>query len=224
MKNSRPYFAVSSGTPYNFAWALPEQSLLVRSPAELTALFRVGPRISKSLVQYEISNITIGRAAWEAYSATWNLGTNSAFALGPRKTTETLIELAGRRTFRMQLTSSQRSSIKSANPNISPYSLLLYFSFLFFFFFLFFHNKLFCFYNYLYVHMIWKSTKPYKTLILVRIAQLANKRGLKKKGLQKKKEITEPLHSNGHLSIVTHVEALNLSIWRCATGHSSSCL
>jgi hypothetical protein len=32
----------------------------------------------------------------------------------PRKT---LIELAGRRTFRMQLTSSQQSSIKSANPN-----------------------------------------------------------------------------------------------------------
>jgi hypothetical protein len=44
--------------------------------------------------------------------------------------------------------------------------LLLYFSFLFFlsFFFLsFFHNKLFSFYNYLYVHMIWISTKPYKT-------------------------------------------------------------
>jgi hypothetical protein len=38
-------------------------------------------------------------AAWEACSATWNLGTNSAFALGPRKT---LIELAGRRTLRMQ--------------------------------------------------------------------------------------------------------------------------
>jgi hypothetical protein len=30
----------------------------------------------------------IWRAAWEACSATWNLGTNSAFALGPRKTTE----------------------------------------------------------------------------------------------------------------------------------------
>jgi hypothetical protein len=34
--------------------------------------------------------VTIGRAAWEACSATWNLGTNSAFALGPRKTTENL--------------------------------------------------------------------------------------------------------------------------------------
>jgi hypothetical protein len=42
-------------------------------------------------------NITIGRAACEACSATWNLGTNSAFAQGPRKT---LIELPGRRTFR----------------------------------------------------------------------------------------------------------------------------
>jgi hypothetical protein len=36
----------------------------------------------------------------------------------PRKT---LIELAGRRTFRMQLTSSQQSSIKYASPNISLY-------------------------------------------------------------------------------------------------------
>jgi hypothetical protein len=33
---------------------------------------------------------TIGRAACEAYRATWNLGTNSAFALGPRKSTENL--------------------------------------------------------------------------------------------------------------------------------------
>jgi hypothetical protein len=33
---------------------------------------------------------SIGRAAWEACSATWNLGTNSAFALGLRKTTENL--------------------------------------------------------------------------------------------------------------------------------------
>jgi hypothetical protein len=32
-------------------------------------------------------NVTVERAAWEAYNATWNLGTNSAFALGPRKTT-----------------------------------------------------------------------------------------------------------------------------------------
>jgi hypothetical protein len=30
--------------------------------------------------------ITVGRAACEACRATWNLGTNSAFALGPRKT------------------------------------------------------------------------------------------------------------------------------------------
>jgi hypothetical protein len=34
--------------------------------------------------------VTIGRAAYEAYRATWNLGTNSAFALGPNKTTENL--------------------------------------------------------------------------------------------------------------------------------------
>jgi hypothetical protein len=35
-------------------------------------------------------DVTIGRAACEARSATWNLGTNSAFALGSRKTTENL--------------------------------------------------------------------------------------------------------------------------------------
>jgi hypothetical protein len=41
-------------------------------------------------VQGKIFNVTIGRAAWEECSATWNLGTNSAFALGPMKTTENL--------------------------------------------------------------------------------------------------------------------------------------
>jgi hypothetical protein len=35
-------------------------------------------------------DITNGRAACEASRATWNLGTNSAFALGSRKTTENL--------------------------------------------------------------------------------------------------------------------------------------
>jgi hypothetical protein len=35
-------------------------------------------------------DITNGRAACEACSATRDLGTNSAFALGPRKTTENL--------------------------------------------------------------------------------------------------------------------------------------
>jgi hypothetical protein len=40
-------------------------------------------------------NLTLpnGRAACEACSATWNLGTNLAFAQGSSKTTETLIEL-----------------------------------------------------------------------------------------------------------------------------------
>jgi hypothetical protein len=38
------------------------------------------PKVKVTLVQGEIFNVTIGRAAWEACSATWNLGTNSAFA------------------------------------------------------------------------------------------------------------------------------------------------
>jgi hypothetical protein len=46
------------------------------------------------------SFVKIRRAAREAFCATWNLGTNSAFALGSWKT---LIELAGRRTFQMRL-------------------------------------------------------------------------------------------------------------------------
>jgi hypothetical protein len=47
-------------------------------------------------------NVPIERAAWEACSATWNLGTNTAFTLGSGKTKKSLIELAGRMTFRMQ--------------------------------------------------------------------------------------------------------------------------
>jgi hypothetical protein len=50
----------------------------------------IQPKVKVTLVQGEIFNVTIGRAAWEACSAMWNLGTNSAFALGPRKTTENL--------------------------------------------------------------------------------------------------------------------------------------
>jgi hypothetical protein len=38
----------------------------------------------------EIFNVTIGRAVCKACSAMWNLGTNSAFALGLRKTMENL--------------------------------------------------------------------------------------------------------------------------------------
>jgi hypothetical protein len=33
---------------------------------------------------------SVGKAAWEACSATWKVGTNSAFAQGLRKTTENL--------------------------------------------------------------------------------------------------------------------------------------
>jgi hypothetical protein len=48
----------------------------------------VQPKVKVTLVYGNIFNVTIGRAAWEACSATWILGTNSAFALGQRKTTE----------------------------------------------------------------------------------------------------------------------------------------
>jgi hypothetical protein len=45
-------------------------------------------------------DVTIERAVRVACSETWNIGTNSASALGLRKT---LIDLAGRRIFRMQI-------------------------------------------------------------------------------------------------------------------------
>jgi hypothetical protein len=38
-------------------------------------------------------DVTIGRAAHEACSATWNLYTNSTFALGPSKTTGNLVRV-----------------------------------------------------------------------------------------------------------------------------------
>jgi hypothetical protein len=50
----------------------------------------IQPKVKDMLVQGENFNVTIGRAAWEACSATWNLGTNSAFALGARKPMEKL--------------------------------------------------------------------------------------------------------------------------------------
>jgi hypothetical protein len=50
----------------------------------------IQPKVKVTLVKGEICNIIIGRAAWEACSAMWNLGTNTAFVLGPRKTMENL--------------------------------------------------------------------------------------------------------------------------------------
>jgi hypothetical protein len=41
-------------------------------------------KVKVTLVQGKMFNVTIGTAEWEACSATWNLGTNSVFALGPR--------------------------------------------------------------------------------------------------------------------------------------------
>jgi hypothetical protein len=48
----------------------------------------IQPKVKVMLVQGEISNVTIGRAAWEACSVAWNLSFNSVFALGLRKPPE----------------------------------------------------------------------------------------------------------------------------------------
>jgi hypothetical protein len=80
------------------------QYVLVPSPHE----FREAPSernfnpTSGGVHKGEILYVTFGRTACEACSATWNFGTSSAFALGPSKLTENLIDLAGRRTLRMQ--------------------------------------------------------------------------------------------------------------------------
>jgi hypothetical protein len=48
------------------------------------------------------SDINIGRVAYEACIATRNLGSKSAFSLELRKTSDDLVELAGRNIFWMQ--------------------------------------------------------------------------------------------------------------------------
>jgi hypothetical protein len=53
-------------------------------------------------VHTHIFNITIGRAACETRSATRNLGKTQHLLWDQGKPPKTLIELAGRRTFRMQ--------------------------------------------------------------------------------------------------------------------------
>jgi hypothetical protein len=45
---------------------------------------------SGGLHKGEVSDVTIWRAACEACSVTWKLGTNSAFALGPWENKENL--------------------------------------------------------------------------------------------------------------------------------------
>jgi hypothetical protein len=62
-----------------------------RAPSPITPMNRaIQPKFKVTLMQGQIPNATVGKAAWEACSATWNLGNKSAFALGPKKTTDNL--------------------------------------------------------------------------------------------------------------------------------------
>jgi hypothetical protein len=61
-------------------------------------------------------DIPLGGLHEKQAGATWNLGTNPAFAQGTRKTMKALIEFAGRRTFRMHIDFSQPSGIRNTNP------------------------------------------------------------------------------------------------------------
>jgi hypothetical protein len=67
----------------------------------------------------ELLNVTIGRAICETCSATWNLDTNSAFTLGPRKTTETVNEVG--RSQELPNANWLLAGIKYGSPDISPY-------------------------------------------------------------------------------------------------------
>jgi hypothetical protein len=67
-------------------------------------------------------NVTTGRVAWDMRGATWNFGTNSAFVLGPRKTTENLDRVGWSQDLpdaNRLLTSSP--ALKYASPNVRSY-------------------------------------------------------------------------------------------------------
>jgi hypothetical protein len=64
----------------------------------------------------------MGRAACEACSATWSLGTNSAFALGSRKTTENL-DRVGRS---QELLDASSPALNTRTLTVDPVWLLLY--------------------------------------------------------------------------------------------------
>jgi hypothetical protein len=89
-------------------------------------------------------------AAWEAYSATWNLGTNSAFALGPRKTTKNLDRVG-----RLQ-DLPDANWLVASSPALNTWAITLVpicpFDLL--------KNIYKLFYKYFYAHVIWISTEP----------------------------------------------------------------
>jgi hypothetical protein len=120
----------------------------------------IQPKVKVALLQGEIVNITIGRAAWEACSSTWNLGTNSAFALGPRKTTEYLHRVGRSQDVpnaNWLLVSSP--ALNTQAPTLVPICAVVFY---FYFSFLSFFPSNY-FYKYCCMHMIWISTKPCKT-------------------------------------------------------------
>jgi hypothetical protein len=153
-------------TIFQFLCLTVTSSSRCRAPSPISTMNRaIQPKVKVTLVQGEIVNAIIRKAAWEACSATWNLGTNSAFALGPRKTTENLVQIGRSQDL------PNADWLLASSPVLNPWTLTLVpnlcccvFLFCFFFFppFFFFSTSYF-FYNYLYVHMIWISTKLYKT-------------------------------------------------------------
>jgi hypothetical protein len=166
-------FSVSSETPYNFFWALPEQSLLGRSPAELTALFYWLIWDSTNLegqVPVFRSHASAVRNFqyyhWEGCMVSMQCNVEFGYQLSICSGTK---ENHGKPWSILPVAvPSECNWLLASSPALNPRTLTLVHTLcycIFFSVFSFFHNKLFCFYNYLYVHMILISKKPYKTLM-----------------------------------------------------------
>jgi hypothetical protein len=80
-------------------------SFSCRAPSPIstwTEWSRLDSKVKVTFLRSEFFNVSIVKTTWEACRATWNLSTNSAFALGPRKTTEKRDRVESRRNFRIQ--------------------------------------------------------------------------------------------------------------------------
>jgi hypothetical protein len=101
--------------------------------------------------------VNIGRAAWEACSATWNLGTNSAFALGPRKITENLDRVGWSQDLpNAYWLLASSPAFKYTSPNGSPklcYCFVWYLNRL--------HRFIIYIYIYIYIYILWISNEQF---------------------------------------------------------------
>jgi hypothetical protein len=158
---------------YNCLWALPEQSLLGRSRAELTVIFYClvwdSPNLEDQVPVFwsHFSAVRNFQSYhWEGWMGSMQCNVVVGYQInifsGTNKNHErSSWPVAG---------PSECNWLLASSPALNPRTLTLVptlccciFLLCFFHFSFFFYNNLFWFYNYLYVHMTWISTKPYKT-------------------------------------------------------------